>query len=117
MCNTAALTTTEAQPPSLVTARGVHIKGVDSYKSLGCIIATSGPTQSRVNMAHDLQERSAGIFNFFDKNISIQQGFRCFDAVVTPAACFGAHHKVIYKEHLNMLHVALMKLLWALLVM
>ena len=70
--------TTEAQPSnSLVTARGAQIKVAGSHKWLGCILATRGSQQSRLDVEHRLQSAMRAFYVskslLRDKNISIQQ--------------------------------------------
>ena len=100
--------TTQSQSPSEVPLRnGQVIEVLDrgsTHKWLGCMLCTASAGNHAPDLAHHLQAASKAFFAhrpfLVNRNVTMRDYFKYFDAMVTPVACFGAAHRKVYKQDL-----------------
>ena len=109
--------TTEAQAPcQLTTPAGMSVdvlSGLSTHKWLGSLLSSRGSGHTAADVEFHLSSASRAFYanrqTLCDKNVSILHRLRCFDAVVSPVACFAAGHRAVHQGDLNRLDVAFRK--------
>ena len=105
--------TTQTQPgSSLQTSGGVTVEVLDSRPMCSQMAQGRNPS---TDLQHHLQAASRAFHAnrsiLTDRQVSVQDLFTFFHAVVTPVACFAAGHRKIFKQELAAPDVAHRKLL------
>ena len=97
--------TTQSQSPSEVPLRhGQVIEVFDrgsTHKWLGCMLCTASTGN------HVCKQ-----FFLVNRNVTMRDRFKYFDAMVTPVACFGAAHRKVYKQDLCRMDMVFRRLLY-----
>ena len=110
--------TSEVQPPSsLHTNNGVKLrvlKQEEAHKWLGCMISATGSRNTHLDLQHHLQAASrafhANKWTLCDKGVSILHRLRYFEKIISPVACFGASHRAIHKDDLDVEYRRLLRM-------
>ena len=111
--------TTHSQSPSEVPLRNGPVIEVlergSTHKWLGCMLCTASTGNHAPDLAHHLQAASKAFFAhgsfLVNKNVPMRNRFKYFDAMVTPAACFGAAHRKVCKQDLCRMDIVFRRLL------
>ena len=111
--------TTQSQSPSEVPfPNGRVIEFFDhgsAHKWLGRMLCTASTGNHAPDLAHHLQVASKAFFAhrpfLVNRNVSMRDRFKYFDAMVTPVACVGAAHRRVYKQDLCRMDIVFRRLL------
>ena len=96
--------TTEAQPPEkLVTQSGLILEVVprdSSHKWLGSMLSAGGTSSRHHDITMHLQAASKAFYanraHLCHKHVSIRDRLACFNATISPIACFAAEQRAAY---------------------
>ena len=112
------LTTKSPSPTEVPVRNGQAIEVLDrgsTHKWLGCMLCTANTGNHALDLAHHLHAASKAFFantqHLVKRNVAMQDRFRYFSAIVTPVACFGAAHKMLYKQNLCKMDIVFRRLL------
>ena len=110
-----ALSVQHVQKVSLLHARHclLSLSGLSTHKWLGCLVSRRGSGHTTADVEFHLSSASRAFYanqqTLCDKNVSILDRLRYFDAFVSPVACFVAGHRALHQGDLNGLGVAFRK--------
>ena len=116
---TTIVLTTEAQPPQMLrTDGGITLKVLDrdaGHKWLGCVLSAQGSTGQNQDIRLHLQQANKAFFAnrwiLCNKHVSISARLHFFQSVVGSVACFGAGHRTVHNQDMQMIKAEYRKLL------